>query len=100
MNSIFQQLYHTFPFRYRITTPEFTDPSQQALQKLFAEMEFNIKKAVDTEPIPFLLLSSNNKTKITLISKRIKMKIKIKLIKVIILKRINQMKNGYVLMMV
>jgi ubiquitin C-terminal hydrolase len=50
MNSIFQQLFHTFPFRYLVVTRETTDEGQSHFKKLFTELLLSKKRYADTQP--------------------------------------------------
>lgn len=50
MNSIFQQLYHTFPFAYMVKTYEFKEESHQKLQHLFQRMGLTVSKFCEPEP--------------------------------------------------
>ena len=50
MNSILQQLFYTYPFRYLILTSEMKDESQLRLKKIFTELVFSSRKYSDTQP--------------------------------------------------
>ena len=50
MNSILQQLFYTYPFRYLFLTSEMKDESQLCLKKIFTELVFSSRKYSDTQP--------------------------------------------------
>jgi hypothetical protein len=50
MNSIFQQLFHIFPFRYLVLDGQPTEPSQIQLKRLFTELLLSRRRSADTQP--------------------------------------------------
>jgi hypothetical protein len=52
MNAVFQQLFWTLPFRYRLISKELTEESQRALQRVFTELIVGRTRFAD--PAPFI----------------------------------------------
>lgn len=50
MNSVLQQLFYTYPFRYLIVTTEVTDESQIELKRIFTELLLSTRYYCDTKP--------------------------------------------------
>jgi ubiquitin C-terminal hydrolase len=49
MNAIFQQLFWTYPFRHLILTSEMTEPWQNELKRIFAELLLSKRRFTDTQ---------------------------------------------------
>jgi hypothetical protein len=70
MNSIFQQLFWTFPFRYLIATcQDMTDDSQLQITRIFTELLLSKRNFSDTQPFALVWKGWNKESSILVSSK-------------------------------